>query len=333
MRFDPGKWRAAICLLLAACGQECCFAAEPQEKAPLTLAPLVPPPITRTNSAVVQVYLNAGYKTMELAPGFKYKFWTFNGSTPGPMIRARVGDTLEVLLSNSDDRGMAHDIDFHAVSGPGGGSTALTVTLGQVVMARFKLLHPGLFIYHCAQTPVEDHIANGMYGLILVEPEKPLPKVDREFYVLQSEFYTKPPRTGQVLEYAPEEGLLEHPQFVVFNGRMGSLTGTNALQAKTGERVRIYFGNAGPNFASSFHVVGAIFDKLYREGDLLSPPARSVAVTLVPAAGAAVVEIVFDVPGAYMLMDHSVFRTKQGATGTINVEGAPRPDIYDALKN
>jgi copper-containing nitrite reductase len=333
VRYDSGTWCIAFCLLLATYGQESCFAAEPQEKAQLTFAPLVPPPITRTNSTIVQVYLNAGYKTMELAPGFKYKFWTFNGSTPGPMIRARAGDTLEVLLSNSDDRGMAHNIDFHAVSGPGGGSTALTVTLGQIVMARFKLLHPGLFIYHCAQTPIEDHIANGMYGLILVEPENPLPKVDREFYVLQSEFYTKLPRTGQVLEYAPEEGLLEHSQFVVFNGRVGSLNGTNTLQVKTGERVRIYFGNAGPNFASSFHVVGAIFDKLYREGDLLSPPARSVGVTLVPAAGTAVVDIVFEVPGTYMLMDHSVFRTKQGATGTITVKGASRPDIYDTPKN
>ncbi|MGI8966947.1 MAG: multicopper oxidase domain-containing protein [Limisphaerales bacterium] len=330
MRGNFLKWRIAFCVFLVTYGGVKCVAAESKEKAQLTHAPLVPPPITRTNPAIVQVYMNAGYKTMELAPGFKYTFWTFNGSTPGPMIRARVGDALEVLLSNSDDRGMAHDIDFHAVTGPGGGSAVLGVTLGQIVMAQFKLLHPGLFIYHCAQAPVEDHIANGMYGLILVEPEKPLPKVDREFYVLQSEFYTKP--TGQPLEYAPEEGLMEHPRFVVFNGRVGSLNGTNALQVKTGESVRIYFGNAGPNLASSFHVIGAVFDRLYREGDLLSPPARSVAVTLVPAAGTAVVDMLLEVPGKYMLMDHSVFRTKQGATGTINVEGAPRPDIYHSEK-
>jgi copper-containing nitrite reductase len=332
MRNNLAKWCIALFLLLVAYGGGDCVAAEPKEKAQLTYAPLVPPPITRTNPATVQVYMSAGYKLMELAPGFKYTFWTFNGSTPGPMIRARVGDTLEVLLSSSDDRGMAHDIDFHAVTGPGGGSTVLGVTLGQIVMARFKLLYPGLFIYHCAQTPLEDHIANGMYGMILVQPEKPLPKVDREFYVMQSEFYTEPPQAGRLLEYAPEDGLMEHPRFVVFNGRVGSLNGTNALQVKTGERVRIYFGNAGPNLASSFHVVGAIFDQLYRDGDLLSPPARGVAVTLVPAAGTAVVDMLFEVPGKYTLMDHSVFRTKQGATGTINVEGAPRPDIYDSEK-
>jgi copper-containing nitrite reductase len=303
-----------------------------KEKAQLVGAPLVPAPITRTNPAVVQAYLNAGYKTMELAPGFNYTFWTFNGITPGPFIRARVGDTLEVMLSNTDDRGMAHNIDFHAVTGPGGGSEVLTTNLGGLVMARFKLLNPGLFIYHCAQSPTEDHIANGMYGLILVEPETGLPKVDREFYVLQSEFYTKPPIAGKTLEYSPEEGLMEQPRFVVFNGRIGSLTGANALQAKTGERVRIYFGNAGPNLDSSFHVVGATFDKLYREGDLVSPPARSVAVTLVPAAGTAVVEIKFDVPGQYTMMDHSIFRTKKGALGIINVTGPPRPDLYEAVK-
>jgi copper-containing nitrite reductase len=327
-------WRAAFLLMLATTtgrpGDE--VNGEKREKALLVGAPLVPPPITRTNSAIVQVYLNAGYKTMELAPGFDYTFWTFDGVTPAPFIRTRVGDTLEVMLSNNDDRGMSHNIDFHAVTGPGGGSTVLTTTLGGLVMARFKLLHPGLFIYHCAQDPIPDHIANGMYGLILVEPKTGLPTVDREFYVLQSEFYTKPPVAGKTLEYSSEDGLLEHPRFVVFNGRVGSLTGTNALQVKTGERVRIFFGNVGPNLASSFHVVGAVFDKLYREGDLVSPPARSVAVTLVPAAGTAVVDIKFDVPGPYTLMDHSIFRTEQGALGTINVQGPPRPDLYKAFK-
>jgi copper-containing nitrite reductase len=305
---------------------------EKREKAQLVGAPLVPSPITRRTPAIVQVYLNAGYNTTELAPGLKYTFWNFDGITPGPFIRARVGDTLQVMLSNSDDRGMPHNIDFHAVTGPGGGSDVLNTTLGALVMARFKLFHPGLFIYHCAQSPMEDHIANGMYGMMLVEPETGLPKVDREFYVLQSEFYTKPPVMGKTLEYSPEDGLMEQPRFVVFNGRVGSLTGANALQVKTGETVRIYFGNAGPNLASSFHVVGAIFDKLYREGDLVSPPARSIAVTLVPAAGTAVMELRFDVPGQYKMIDHSVFRTKKGALGIINVSGAPRPDLYNALK-
>jgi copper-containing nitrite reductase len=177
-----------------------------------------------------------------------------------------------------------------------------------------------------------DHVANGMYGLILVEPATGLPKVDREFYVLQSEFYTKPPIAGKTLEYSHEDGLKEQPRFVVFNGRVGSLTGANALQVKTGERMRIYFGNAGPNLDSSFHIVGAVFDKLYRDGDLVSPPARNVGVTLVPAAGTAVMEMTFDVPGEYQMMDHSIFRTEKGALGIINVTGPPRPDIYEAVQ-
>jgi hypothetical protein len=177
-----------------------------------------------------------------------------------------------------------------------------------------------------------DHVANGMYGIILVQPETALPKVDREFYILQSEFYTDTPVAGKTLEYSHTDGLMEQPRYVVFNGRVGSLTDANALEVKTGERVRIYFGNAGPNLDSSFHVVGAIFDKLYREGDLMSPPARGVGVTLVPAAGTAVMEITFEVPGQYTMMDHSIFRTEKGALGIINVTGPSRPDLYQAVK-
>ncbi len=300
----------------------------------LTAAPNVPPPITRKEAAVVKVYLNAGYKTADIAPKLRYVFWTFNGQTPAPFIRARQGDTLQVELSNTDDRGMSHNIDFHAVTGPGGGSLLLNASTGMIKSASFKLLHPGLFVYHCAQPPIADHIANGMYGLILVEPEAGLPKVDREFYVMQSEFYTTKPPAGSeaTLGYSSNDGLMEHPTFVVFNGRVGALTGDNALHVKTGERVRIYFGNIGPNLASSLHVVGSIFDVLYRDGDLVDPPAHSVSVTLVPAGGAAVVEMTFDVPGEYTIVDHSMFRMEKGAMGTINVEGPPRPDIYRGEK-
>jgi nitrite reductase (NO-forming) len=304
------------------------------ETAVLTAAPNVPPPITRKEPAVVKVYLNAGYKTSYIAPKLRYVFWTFNGQTPGPFIRARQGDTLQIMLSNTDDRGMSHDVDFHAVTGPGGGSKLLNTTLGQVKIGWFKLLNPGLFVYHCAQPPMADHIANGMYGLILVEPESGLPKVDHEFYIMQSEFYTSKPPVGSeaTLEYSPTDGLMEHPTFVVFNGRVGALTGGNALRVKTGERVRIYFGNIGPNLDSSLHVVGSIFQTLYRDGDLVDPPAHSVSVTLVPAGGTAVVEMTFDVPGDYTILDHSIFRTEKGAVGIIKAEGPSRPDIYRGEK-
>ena len=305
------------------------WAAPAREKAVLTYAPEVPSPIVRKGPAIVEVHLDSGVRVMEVGPNLKYQFWTFNSHVPGPFIRARVGDTLEVHVTNSDKNGMPHNVDLHAVTGPGGGATVLTGVEGEEKVAYFKLLHAGLFIYHCAAPPVMDHIANGMYGLILVEPKRGLPKVDREFYVLQSEIYAKEPAEGQeLLEFSHEEGLREHPRFVVFNGRAGSLTGDGVLKAKTGERVRIYFGNTGPNLISSFHLIGEIFDNVYREADLVSPPAHSIQTTLVPAGGAAVVEFGLEVPGNYTLVDHAIFRVEKGAVGYLQVEGKPRHDIY-----
>ena len=301
----------------------------PVEEAKLTFAPEVPPPITRRYPAVVKVHLDGGMKEMEITQGVKYKFWTFNDHTPGPFVRARVGDTLELHMTNSDASGMPHNVDFHAVTGPGGGAKVSTVVQGEERVAWFKLLTPGLFIYHCAAPPVMDHIANGMYGLILVEPAKGLPKVDHEYYVFQSEFYTKDAADDATsLDYSHEHGLMAHPKFVVFNGRAGSLVGDNAIKAKTGDKVRIFFGNGGPNLISSFHVIGEIFDNVYREADLISPPAHGVQTTLVPAGGATVVDFTTEVPGDYTLVDHAIFRIEQGAVGFLHVDGAPRHDIY-----
>jgi copper-containing nitrite reductase len=309
-------------------------AAERREQAQLTYAPDVPPPITRRRPAIVEVHFEGGRKVMPLGGGAKYEFWTFNGHTPGPFIRARVGDTLEIHITNSDTNGMPHNCDLHAVTGPGGGAPVLTVVKGEEHTAWFKLLHPGLFVYHCAAPPVMDHIANGMYGLILVEPVHGLPKMDHEYYVMQSEFYTKDaPEDAEVLQYSHEKGLLEHPTFVVFNGRVGSLTGKGVLKAKTGEKVRIYFGNIGPNFISSFHVIGTIFDKVYRDGGLVDPPAHSIQTTLVPAGGATVVELQPEVPGTYTLVDHAIFRIEQGAVGYLNVEGPAHRDIFRSDKD
>ena len=301
----------------------------PTEEAPLTYAPNVPPPLKRHTPAIVRVHLDGGMKTAELNTSLTYQFWTFNDHVPGPFIRARVGDTLEVHMTNSDGSGMPHNVDLHAVTGPGAGAKVTTVVQGEERVGWFTLLSPGLYIYHCAAPPVMDHIANGMYGLILVEPKGGLPKVNREFYVLQSEFYTKEAAEGATrLEFSHEHGLQEHPRFVVFNGRVGSLVGDGALQAKTGERVRIFFGNAGPNLISSFHVIGEIFDNVYREADLISPPAHGVQTTLVPAGGATVVDFTVEVPGDYTLVDHAIFRIEQGAVGFLHVEGPPRHDLY-----
>lgn len=322
----------------------------PREKAKLTFAPEVPPPITRKKPAIVEVHLHSSRKVMEIKSGVQYEFWTFNDHVPGPFIRVREGDIIEVHHTSSDPTGMPHNIDFHAVTGPGGGAVVTTVVKGEERVAWFKMLQPGLYVYHCAAPPVMDHIANGMYGLILVEPKKGLPKVDREFYVVQSEFYTPKQeqpagqaqtekkddfwgetggeKTPALLPYSHQEGLSEHPAFVVFNGKVGSLIGDGALKAKTGEKVRIFFGNAGPNLISSFHVIGEIFDNVYREGDLVSKPGHSIQTTLVPAGGSTVVEFGVEVPGAYTLVDHAIFRVEKGNAGYLNVEGNPRHDIY-----
>lgn len=309
-------------------------AAPLHEKAQLTYAPDVPPPITRHQSAVVEVHLTGGVVTNQLKGDVKYAFWTFNGHTPGPFIRAREGDTLELHITNTDDSGKPHNCDLHAVTGPGGGAPVTTVVKGEERVSWFKLLQPGLYFYHCAAPPVMDHIANGMYGLILVEPRRGLPKVDHEYYVMQGEFYTKDAsEDAEFLEYSHEKGLQEHPTFVVFNGRVGSLTGKNVLRAKVGERVRIYFGDAGPNLISSFHIIGTIFDKVYREGDLVDPPAHNIQTTLVPAGGAAAVEFEAKVPGSYTLVDHAIFRIEQGAVGYVEVTGNPQCEIYRSDKD
>lgn len=296
--------------------------------APVAYAPNVPPPLKSGTPQTLVVNLETKMTTITLAPGVSYEAWTFDDGVPGPFIRARVGDTLEMHLTNNDMSGMMHNIDLHAVTGPGGGAAVTLALQGEEKVATFRLLHAGLFVYHCATPPVPTHVANGMYGLILVEPKGGLRRVDREYYVLQSEFYTDPP-SGGVAVYSPTDGAAEHPRYVVFNGAVGALTGTGALTAATGERVRIYFGNAGPNLISSFHVIGEVFDKVYREGDLLSRPGRSIQTTLVPAGGAAMVEFDVEVPGTYVLVDHAIFRTGKGGAGHLMVTGPDRPDIYD----
>lgn len=341
-----------------------------KEKALLTFAPEVPPPIQRKEPAIVEVHLNSSIKMTEIKPGVQYEYWTFDGEVPGPFIRTRVGDVLEIHHTSTDETGMPHNIDFHAVTGPGGGAPVTTVVKGEKKIAWFRLLHPGLYIYHCAAPPVMDHIANGMYGLILVEPEEGLQDVDREFYVMQHEVYgrfggdpqtahaghdmvaaeapeakaeeepiddfwldegaevsTGPVEEGQLV-FSHADGLDENPKYIFFNGRYNRHLGEEALKAKVGDKVRIYFGNIGPNLISSFHVIGEVFDNVYREGDLISPPGRSIQTTLVPAGGAAVVEFGVEVPGTFTLVDHAIFRVAKGAVGYLEVEGEPNYSIY-----
>ena len=329
----------APAVLAAALAAPALGGALPEETAQLTYAPNVPPPITRRTPALVRVNLVTQEVDGDVMPGLdeptRYHFWTFNGHVPGPFIRVRVGDTIEVHLTNPATNGMAHDIDLHAVSGPGGGAAVTLAQPGETKVARFKMRFPGLFAYHCAAPPVTDHIANGMYGLILVEPAEGMPKADKEFYVMQGELYTKEEFGFEgMTHYDSDKAADEKPTYIVFNGKWGSLNDDNALQAKTGERVRIYFGNGGPNKTSSFHVIGALFEKLYREGGgLPDHPEINVQTTSVPPGSGSIVEFTPVVPGNYTLVDHAIFRIQKGASGTLHVTGPANPEVYSGTPN
>jgi len=301
----------------------------------MATAPQVPPPIKRSAPKTVQVHFEAKEYVGELAEGLgkgiDYEFWSFNGTVPGPIVRVRVGDTIQFELSNAQQNSQDHNIDIHAVNGPGGGAAVMTVKPGESRTFTFKALTPGLYIYHCAAGQIVDHIANGMYGLVLVEPEGGLPEVDREFYVMQSEFFTTEAKEGKV-EFDIHRGLAENPTYVVFNGREGGLLGENALEAKAGETVRIYFGNIGPNSASSLHIIGEIFDRVYVEGGIGGLVNTGIQTTLIPSAGAVILELKVDVPGTYALVDHSIFRVAKGAIGHLVVTGPENPGIFKAGK-
>ncbi|EPI5882026.1 copper-containing nitrite reductase [Neisseria gonorrhoeae] len=292
-----------------------------------THAPEVPPAIDRDYPAKVRVKMETVEKTMKMDDGVEYRYWTFDGDVPGRMIRVREGDTVEVEFSNNPSSTVPHNVDFHAATGQGGGAAATFTAPGRTSTFSFKALQPGLYIYHCAVAPVGMHIANGMYGLILVEPKEGLPKVDKEFYIVQGDFYTKGKKGAQGLQpFDMDKAVAEQPEYVVFNGHVGSIAGDNALKAKAGETVRMYVGNGGPNLVSSFHVIGEIFDKVYVEGGKLIN--ENVQSTIVPAGGSAIVEFKVDIPGNYTLVDHSIFRAfNKGALGQLKVEGAENPEI------
>lgn len=304
------------------------LSALPEEKAILTEPPNVPPAITRTTPAKVLVELEVIEKVMQLADGVDYTFWTFGGTVPGRFIRIREGDTVEFWLENHPNNKLPHNIDLHAVTGPGGGAASTFTAPGHKSRFTFQALNPGLYIYHCATAPVGMHIANGMYGLIYVQPKKPLPKVDREYYVVQGDFYTDADFGQKGLQpFSMKRAIDERPSYVVFNGSALSMVGDRAIKGKVGETVRLFVGNGGPNLVSSFHVIGEIFDRVYTEGGTRAQ--ENVQTTIVPAGGSAIVEFKLDTDGTYILVDHSIFRTfNKGSLGMLKVEGPGRKDIY-----
>jgi nitrite reductase (NO-forming) len=269
----------------------------------------------------------------QLADGVDYTFWTFGGSVPGRFIRVRLGDEIEFHLKNHPDSKVPHNIDLHAVTGPGGGATSTFTAPGHETVFSFKALNPGIYVYHCATAPVGMHIANGMYGLILVEPPDGMPEVDREYYIMQGDFYTRGANGEPGLQpFSMEKAVREDADYVVFNGSVGALTGDHALQANVGETVRLFVGNGGPNLVSSFHVIGEIFDKVHVEGGSLIN--ENVQTTLIPAGGAAIVEFKVDVPGTFILVDHSIFRAfNKGALGMLKVAGSEMAQLYSGQQD
>lgn len=338
-------------------------------------------PIVVREGNRVRVELQTSEVVAELSPGVTYEYWTYNGTVPGPMIRVREGDLVEIRLahaagehhssleeahslsvdnfgielalahgpdemgteSSADPHGDSgsheamghgtHSIDLHAVIGPGGGAVHTQTGDGETHSFEFLASRPGVYVYHCASPHIPTHIANGMYGLIVVEPREGLPSVDREFYVMQGELYTSGALGEKGHQLLDRDKLLqENPEYFVFNGRVGSLTGERALRARAGERIRIFFG-VGTHIASNLHLIGGIFDRLYPEGDILSPPRRNVQTTVVPPGGSAMIEFVLDVPGKYLLVDHSLTRAiDRGAVAELVIEGSPRPDLFRSLE-
>ena len=294
----------------------------------LSSPPNVPEPVGNRPAKRFNLDLEIIEHEQELDDGVRYLFWTFGGSVPGSFIRGRVGDVIDFTLKNHPDNKLPHNIDLHAVTGQGGGAEASFVAPGHSKTFEFKLINPGLYVYHCATAPVGMHIANGMYGLILVEPEGGLPPVDKEFYVMQGDFYTKGKNGERGFQpFDMQKAYDEQPDYVVFNGNVSGLTGDNAIKAEVGERIRLFVGNGGPNLVSSFHVIGEIFDKVYLEGG--SKVNENVQTTLIPAGGAAIVEFTAEVPSNLVLVDHSIFRAfNKGALGILEVSGKNNGAVF-----
>lgn len=288
----------------------------------------VPPPLNRTEEGDVEIHLTTKEVLAEIAPGVTLNYWTFDGTVPGPFLRVREGDTVSLTLTNDPSNLHMHSIDLHAVTGPGGGATVTDIKPGESKTMKFKALHPGLYVYHCAHPNVANHMAHGMYGLILVEPKEGLSPVDTELYVMQGEFYTASARGTKGLQVIDAAKMLDgNPEYIVFNGRTGAIS-KDSVVLEQGEKVRMYVGNGGVNLISSFHLIGEVFDTVYPEAQIGGANFHNVQTTAVPAGGAAIVEFTADIPGTYVLVDHALARLDKGAWGTLSIVGEERPDIF-----
>lgn len=280
---------------------------------------------------VVRISLTVNEVISEIAPGIYFNYWTFSKQVPGPMLRIKEGDTVELSLTNDKTSLHHHNIDLHAVTGPGGGAVLTDVMPGETKTFRFKAMNPGLYIYHCAMPNVSTHNSHGQYGLILVEPKESLSKVDKEFYIVQGELYTMGDLGKKGLVPFDSDALIDgNPNYVTLNGKIEN---TPRLKAKVGDKIRIFVGNGGVNLISSFHVIGEIFDTVYPEGAIGTSSAKlqNVQTTAVLPGGSSIVEFTVDVPGKYLLVDHALARMNKGAWATLVVEGEDHPEIFSPV--
>ncbi len=286
-------------------------------------------------SPVKEIRLDTTHKIIELAPGVKFSAWTFGDQVPGPVVRARVGDRIKFSMTNRSDEPvpgvritaapMMHSMDFHsAMVAPN--DKYRSIAPGQTISFEFTLNYPGVYMYHCGTPMVLEHIASGMYGMMIVEPREGYPtKVDREYAVLQSEFYTKLDPQKRKVDGAPlyvldgDRVRMKAPTYTVFNGRYNGFV-DHPLEAKEGERVRLFLMNVGPSNTSSFHVVGTIFDRVWMDGNP-DNQFRGMQTVLLGSSSGAIVEFVIPQAGNYTMVDHHFANASQGAVGVIAAGG------------
>jgi nitrite reductase (NO-forming) len=300
------------------------IAADPRE---------LPDPVDWDSPRAHEVKMTTTEETAEVEPGVTFDYMTFDGRIPGPMVRVRRGDTVTLTLTNEEGNTKPHNIDFHAVYGPGGGADHTTVNPGESATIEFTAMYPGVFVYHCAVPNMDQHISAGMYGAILVEPEEGLPEVDRELYFGQNELYTDG-EAGEEGHHAFDfDGMTtEEPTYVCLNGEAYPFTeeGYGPVTVDKGERVRIFYANGGPNHISSWHAIGNVWETFYRDGAIASQPDHYVETAPVVPGSVAIAEIDTPVPGPIKLVDHALSRVvRKGMLGIIEVEGEPEPDIYN----
>ena len=264
--------------------------------------------------AVATVHLTLKDVVHEVAPGIKYSAWAFSGGAPGPVIHVRQGQTVKMTLTNGG--AIPHSIDFHAARiAPN--MAFRDVNPGESFTFSFKAGDPGVYMYHCGTKPVLMHIANGMYGAIVVEPTTPLPHADREYVLVSSEWYLSSPGLDKPASFDMAKAHEMAPDWVTWNGYAGQYV-KHPLTANPGETVRFWVVAAGPSFDTDFHVVGTLLNRAWLDGDL-TQYLHNVQTATVPAGGGGVFDVKIDEPGLYPFVSHSFASVDMGQVGLLNV--------------